>query len=143
VPDKHSAYDQMLNSSANFAEFFAELRAERTPNCLCCPLYSIDNKRTLRPMTALLTELFWVRAAKSITPPLSARQANVELTLSRTASPRAGFRYRIVLSRFVWPSHDCTVRRHAHACPRDRCNRCSRCPWGSGLLCRPSIPSRA
>ena len=37
VPDEYSAYGRMLNSSANFAEFFAELRAIGTPNP---PVYS-------------------------------------------------------------------------------------------------------
>ena len=32
MPDEHSAYGRMLDSSANFAEFFAELRAITTPN---------------------------------------------------------------------------------------------------------------
>jgi hypothetical protein len=29
VPDEHSTYGRMLNSSADFAEFLAELRAEK------------------------------------------------------------------------------------------------------------------
>ena len=33
VPDEHSAYGRILNSCADFAEFFAELRAIETPNC--------------------------------------------------------------------------------------------------------------
>jgi len=36
VPDEHSAYSRMLNSSADFAEFFAELRAIETPNSPLC-----------------------------------------------------------------------------------------------------------
>jgi hypothetical protein len=43
VPAVPKAAVLMLNSSANFAEFFAELRAIGTPNC---PLYSADNIRT-------------------------------------------------------------------------------------------------
>jgi hypothetical protein len=31
ITDEHSSYGRMLISCANFAEFFAELRAERTP----------------------------------------------------------------------------------------------------------------
>jgi len=36
VPDEHSAYGRILNSSADFAEFFAELRAMETPNSPLC-----------------------------------------------------------------------------------------------------------
>jgi hypothetical protein len=37
MPDEHPAYGRMLNSCADFAEFFAELRAIGTPNP---PVYS-------------------------------------------------------------------------------------------------------
>ena len=37
VPDEYSAYCRMLNSGANFAESFAELRAIGTPNPPLCP----------------------------------------------------------------------------------------------------------
>jgi len=40
VPHEHSAYGRMLNSSANFAELFAELRAITIPNIpLCSSLF--------------------------------------------------------------------------------------------------------
>jgi hypothetical protein len=58
VPVEHSAYGRMLNSSANFAEFFAELRAITAPNP---PLCSIDNICAPRLMIPLLTEGLSVR----------------------------------------------------------------------------------
>jgi len=39
-----------------FAEFFAELRAEKAPIRPFAPLYSVDYMRTPRLMTGLLTE---------------------------------------------------------------------------------------
>jgi len=51
-------YGRMLNSSANFAEFFAELRAIKTPNPPSAPVYSVDNMRAPRLMIPLLTEGF-------------------------------------------------------------------------------------
>ena len=42
--------------------------------------------------------------------------ANVALTFSRIPFPRAGFRYRMVDSKSLCPSHDCTVRRSTPDC---------------------------
>ena len=46
----------MVNLGEHFAEFFAELRAEKAPIHPFAPLYSVENMRTPRLMTGLLTE---------------------------------------------------------------------------------------